>query len=174
MLRQRALKYVYYSSTYVNCHPGRLQRLGTTPTPSDRTSGMTSPWRPEASYLWRQICRSPCWLRLGDARPGPRLKFSSPPESPTDGLHMLLAHVNSFKLPDFLSSLLLSSSSLSIIDHRHRCWPPSSSSSPSSSSVPCSSGTSIFLFYVIGFFFIYEINFLLPLQIVQLKYVIFL
>jgi hypothetical protein len=27
-----------------------------------------------------------CWLRLGNTRPGPRLNFSSPPESPMEGL----------------------------------------------------------------------------------------
>jgi hypothetical protein len=78
-------------------------------------------------------------------------KFSSPPESPMDGFPTFqLTHV-----PAYLRSglpichrLLTSSSSL----------PPSSLPSPSS--IPCSSGTSIFLFSVIGFFFVYKIIFL--------------
>ena len=41
-------KYAYYSLTLCEFLPGRLQRLGTTPTPSDWTSSVTSPWRPEA------------------------------------------------------------------------------------------------------------------------------
>jgi hypothetical protein len=41
-----------------------------------------------------------------------------------------------------------------------------------SSSITSSSGTSIFLFYVIGFFFVYKIIFLFFLLIMQLKHVI--
>ncbi len=91
---------------------------------------------------------SSCWPRLGDTRPGPRLNSSSPLESPTEGSHMSTSH----------NVLVI----VIVINHRpsHRCWSTSLSSSSSSSSIPCSSGTSIFLFYVIGFFFIYKIIFL--------------
>ncbi len=76
-------------------------------------------------------------------------KFSSPPESPMDGLPTFrLSYVPAYlrsglpihqllNLPGFLSSTL-----------------------SSSSSITSSSGTSIFLFYVIGLFFVYKIIFL--------------
>ncbi len=81
--------YVHHSLTlYVSFCPGRLQRLGTTPT----TAGPgRQAWRLRGArrHLTSDVkcaCLSSCWLRLGDTRPGPCQNFSFPPESPTDAL----------------------------------------------------------------------------------------
>ncbi len=84
-----SLKYACYSTTSSEIYPGRLQQPGTTPTPLNWTSSATSPWRPEASI---SDVNSAAFIILlttpRDTRPGPRQNFSSPPESPMDGLFM--------------------------------------------------------------------------------------
>jgi len=81
-------KYASYSTITCVLYPGRLQRPGTTPTLQDWTSNVTSPWRPEA---FTSDVKSPLFLRplttprARRAWASPKF-FSSPPESPTDGL----------------------------------------------------------------------------------------
>jgi hypothetical protein len=82
---------------------------------------------------------------------------SSPPESP---INVPLTFCCCCR---FTSSILTSYRDHLGHPYRH----PSSPSSPSSLSIPSSSGTPIFLFYVIGFFFIYKIIFLFFFQNVQ-------
>ncbi len=56
--------------------------------------------RSRATYPWRQIrpFSSYCWPCSGDTRPGPRLNFSSPPESPMDGLPTVCSGLPTFRL----------------------------------------------------------------------------
>ncbi len=79
-----------YSLTLREDLPGRLQRLGTTPTPA-RPGRQVRRLRGARRRLLTDVkfarFSSYCWLRSGDTRPGPRLNFSSPPELPTDGLY---------------------------------------------------------------------------------------
>jgi hypothetical protein len=81
MLRQRVFIYVHYSFTSCEFFPRPTAAAGNYACAChgrSLTLGTTSPWRPEASSLWRQNClfSSSCWLRLGDTRPGPRQNFA--------------------------------------------------------------------------------------------------
>jgi hypothetical protein len=81
--------YVHHSLTlYVSFCPGRLQRLGTTPTTAGpgRQAWRLCGARRRLTSDVESACLSSCWLHLGDTRPGPHQNFSSPPESPTDAL----------------------------------------------------------------------------------------
>jgi hypothetical protein len=132
-------------------YPGRLQRLGL----RLRLQTGRQAWRLRGarrrlifdvkSAAFNILLR---WLRLGCAGPGPRLNFSSPPESPTDGLSTCrLTYVPAYLrsgLPTFRLTYSLQLLPTWLL----------------SSSISSSSGTSIFLFYVIGFFFVYKIIFL--------------
>jgi hypothetical protein len=106
------------------------------------------------------VGRAPGTLGLGLAQ-----IFSSPPEPGMGGLPMFRptyvpAYLRS-GIPTFRPTYMQQLCNLSGL-------PPSSSSS----SITSSSGTSIFLFYVIGIFFLYKIIFLFFLPSMQLKHVI--
>ncbi len=133
--------YEHYSFTLCEELPGRLQRLGTTPTPATagpgRQAWRTSPWR-QIHPFHHTVGYAPGTLGLGLA------------QILMDGLPMFqLTYV-----PAYLRSGLP-------IRHQLLNLPGISLSlSPLSSSITSSSGTSIFLFYVIEFSSFYKIIFL--------------
>jgi hypothetical protein len=88
--------------------------------------------------------------------------FSSPPESPTDGVYITCRPIY---VPAYLRSGLPTFRLTYMSAAAHPTW-------LLSSSISSSSGTPIFLFYVIGFFFVYKIIFLFFLLSMQLKHVI--
>jgi hypothetical protein len=133
--------YVHYRFTFCEELPGRLQRLGTMPTPA--TAG---PGRRESDVCLRDARRritsdvkirpfsSYCWLRSGDTRPGPR---------PNSLLRLnrrwtalLRSSLPTFR-PTYVPAYLLSG-----LPTRHQLL----NNLPGLLSISCPSGTSIFLF----------------------------
>ncbi len=151
---------------------------------------MTSPWRPEASSLWRQNCL-PCFHHPVDYASGTQglglakiFLFSAWIADGCPAYLLLLLpfyFIHSHYLPGSSPSSLPSSivgccptSSIPTTywDHIHHPY-RHPSSSPSSSSIPSSSGTPIFLFYVIGYFSSSKLFFFSSSNCAELKYVIF-
>ncbi len=112
MLRQRVFIYIHFSFTLCEFLPRPTAAAGNYAYACHcrtLTPGVTSPWRPEASSLWRRNClfSSSCWLRLGDTRPGPRLNFSLLRlGSPTDVILTLRRWLTSFICTTYRDHLL--------------------------------------------------------------------
>ncbi len=147
-------------------HPGRLQRLGLRLRLQLDVKRDVSVAPGGVFSLTFALPLSIYVLYVDYASGAPGLGLakisSSPPESPTDGLYITCRLIY---VPAYLRSGLPTFRLTYMPSAAHPTW-------LLSSSISSSSGTPIFLFYVIGFFFVYKIIFLFFLLSLQLKHVI--